>query len=603
MSDQPMVDERELLELFARRRADADRFAAGVAKRLAPPAAGDDAPATPDAPDAGDAGDSGDAGERSLPRAAAWLPFPLSGSKLWMWLSMPVLFLAGSWMAMFGAAGSIRRSLRERQGTGEANTHGTNTGRAGLPSSHPDAIAAKPGRRRFRTPAELAQLFVSGAVIAVPLLGWPDLFDAVLVACVASMVALAMLVKRAVRAGNANRVQVATLCSGLLETLLIFALVCSIPQLGAYNPGRWLTASVIVLALGIVALVRFAPRNVLNLALFAFGAAMVANMDLIRLRTPKMATMLQVEQFLAEARLEGNDTRLEEYTSTLLALRAAGHDISPPDDLAARITKPMFPGGPVDAATLTRCAYADLLPDEDWRRMAESHYHRTGLDELLTGSGPIAIPHYDHYLLRIAAAVSLTAAERANLTDRLLQSWPSKADQTPLEHARMVAWALDLLGSNELADQGKDNVHAQLVRQQDRSGWRRGGFRERAGDELQYLLPSDDVAMWLVARFGLPRELNGHMLRLHLKKRTELSRFGSRPGKDDEAFEAFAHLQQLDSLGPLPSRRLAQVILEERLLWAMIAMVLLCLYATSIAPHRPDDDATGAVRLPLGAQP
>lgn len=92
--------------------------------------------------------------------------------------------------------------------------------------------------------------------------------------------------------------------------------------------------------------------------------------------------------------------------------------------------------------------------------------------------------------------------------------------------------------------------------------------------------------MWLVARFGLPAELNAHALRLHLQKGTELSRFGRIKSKNDDAFVAFAHLTQLDSLGPLPDRGWLQVLLEERLLWAMIAMVLLCLYAVRIAPPR-----------------
>jgi len=570
MSDQKMVDEQELLDLFAKRRADADRFAAGVAKRLAGP--DEDEPAQPE--------------PQPLPRAAAWVPFHLSGSKLWLWLSMPILLIAGSWLAMFGAAGSIRRSLRNGAG----------------PVAEPET-SAKPPRKRRRSPKGFAQLLVSGALVAVPLLGLPDLFDAVLVACVASMAALAILVKHAAREGKADRVQVATLCSGLLETLLIFALVCSIPQLGAFHPGRWIIACVFTAALGILMLIRYAPRNVINMVMTAFVLVFLTNSKLLRLRPPELATKAQVQEFVSTAELKSGDTRLSEYCETLLALRAAGIEATPPEDFGKRIAKPLFPGGPVGAAVLTECARAELLPDEQWRDMAKNPYHSGLLEELLTGTGPIEIPQYDEYLLRVAVAQPLTAVERANLTDRLLQSWPGPEHLTPLLRSRMVAWGLDLLGSKELADAETKRVHAHVARQQNRSGFRRGGFSERAGAELQFVLPADEIGMWLIARFGLPAECNGHALRLHLEKHTELSRFGKRPSANDDAFVAFAQLQQLDSLGPLPDRSIQQVFLEERLLWAMIAMVLLCLFAVWIAPHRPQGEAEQAAQAPQGAMP
>lgn len=572
MSDQKMVEEQELLDLFARRRADADRFADGVARRLSG--------------DAADKNENQDAGR--LPRAAAWLPFHLPGSKLWLWLSMPVLMIAGSWLAMFGAAGSIRRSLR-------ANT--------AQPTDEPTTNAKIAPHKRRRTPHDFARLLVSGALVAVPVLGWPDLFDAVLAACVASMLALAILVKRAAREGKANRPQVASLCSGLLETLLIFTLVCAIPQLGAFNPGRWLMASVVTIALGILLLARYAPRNAINLVMFAFVIVIMTNFNLHRLRTPQMATLPQVQEFVTTAELKPNDTRLSDYADTLLALRAAGIDASPPIDFSSRIAKPLFPGGPVNAATLTTCARAELLQDDRWRSMAELPYHSGLLEKLLTGTGAIAIPEYDEYVLRMAVAQPLTATERANLTDRLAQSWPGPDHQTPLLMCRMVAWGLDLLDQKDLANERTQLVHAQVARQQDRSGWRRGGFRERAGEQLQFNLPADEIGMWLIARFGLPPELNGHALRLHLERQTELSRFGRLPSSNDDAFVAFAHLQQLDSLGPLPDRHFQQVLIEERLLWAMIAMVLLCLYAVSIAPKQTAESEAEASAVPQGAMP
>lgn len=578
MSDQKMVGEQELLDLFAKRRADADRFAAGIAQRLAGPDEAEDKGQNED--------EDQNAAPKLLPRAAAWMPFPLSGSKLWLWLSMPVLLIAGSWLAMFGAAGSIRRSLR------------LGTADPGEPET-----SAKQTRKPRRAPKEFAQLLVSAALVAVPLLGWPDLFDAVLVACVASMAALAILVRRAAREGKADRVQVAALCSGLLETLLIFALVCAIPQLGAFHPGRWIMACVVTAAVGILMLVRYAPGNVLNLVMFSFVIVLMANFKLLRFRTPKLATMAQVQEFVDTAKLKRSDARLSDYCETLLALRAAGVAATPPEGFHERVAKPIFPGGPIGAATLTQCAHAELLPDALWRQMAERPYHSGMLEELLTGKGPITIPDYDEYILRIATAQPLTAAQRANLTDRLVASWPGPHHQAPLLRSRMVAWGLDLLGAKELADAETDRVHAHIVRMQNRSGFRRGGFSERAGTELQFVLPADEVAMWLIARFGLPTDLNSHALRLYLQKATELSRLGKRPSANDDAFVAFAQLQQLDSLGPLPDRGIQQVLLEERLLWTMIAMVLLCLYAVSIAPHRLKDESGQTAPAPQGAMP
>lgn len=559
--NQGMVDERDLLQLFEQRRPDPDRFAVGIAARLAE--RGGQGGNSQHAPG------NQESQSRQLPRAAGWLPIHLSGSKLWIWLCMPALLLAGSWITMVAAASSIRRSLSGGQPTAPSK-----------PRQRSSAL-------RTRVVSALTTVAVCAAMFVPVLLGWPYLFDAIIVAGLASMLALAVLIRGSAHRGEADRHEVARLCIGLLQVLLIFTVVHVMHGMRGGGSYQWLVASSIAVALGIFALIRYAPSEVVGGLMFTgFFLAMMCKPSPASHDHPP--TLAQAQAYVAAPGIKTHNTRVSKYRSTLLALRAAGASLNPPADIGERFTNGII-GTSLSTFGLTECARLGLFDDQQWQRIASTAPYKRRIAKLQSGDEPVPVKPYNSYRLRMISSGDLSEQKRDEFAAQLIANWPDEHARTPLATCRLITNGLDWLGRSELADAQESRVHRALVRQQEQSGWRIGGFAELSGSNLDKRLPADDIAMPLIARFGLPADLNLHALRSHLQKRSLLPnpKYATYEGANDDAFEAFAHLQQLDAqMGPLPNRSLWRLLIDERLLWSMIAMVLLCFYSVWVAPPR-----------------
>ncbi len=563
MSDQNMIDEHELLELFARRRPDPDRIAQGIAQRLAEDESGTGASGREPA---------------TLSRAAAWLPLPLplQGSKLWIWLSMPMLLLAATWIALIGAGSNIRKSMQGRQ---ERQPD----------IKHVSRIAAQ-------KPKWCAGFALIAGAVVLPMLGWSNAFDAVLLTAVVSMFSLAHLVKKNVALGYGDRQQMAAICVGLLDTLLFLTLIYHLYDIRGAGTGQWTFASPLALAIGTLAFVRYVPgQSILAIATAGYFL-FLSQFSLFRPTHEQPATLEQVRAFAAAPDLERNDHRLREYRSIVLSLRAAEQAPAVPSDLWQTVLKPIAADLPLDSFALSECARADLLPEQQWRRIAATPYRTREVEQLLQRTGPVRLKPYDEYQFRLVMARDPSEQQLAALAERLMASWPSNSETTPLTRCRLVAAGLDAIGRSDLADSQRQLVHAALVRTQQRSGMSSGGFSESHG----FLRPTcNDIAMALMMRFGVPAGLDLHALRTHLENNSLVPR-SKMALLRDRAYASYAHLLQLDAqIGTLPDRTFLRVLVDERMLWAMIAMVLLCIYTVRITPVR----AVATERELVGAMP
>lgn len=548
MSDQNMIDEDELLQLFARRRPDPDRIAAGIAQRLA-----------------GDEADKSGGGDSAPSQAAAWLPLPLTqGSKLWLWLSMPMLLLAGTWIALFGSGSHIRKSLRvgPQPLSGETKV---------------------PNRSALQNPGWFSSAVFGCSLAALLLAGSSNVFDVLLLASVLSMFSLAHLVRKNVALGYGDRDQMAAICVGLLDSLLILTLFFSHRGFNTADAGQWILASPLVLAAGTLAFIRYNPARCVVSIAFACYIVFWSPFSWLVPTTEHPATLQQVQAFIGAPELQANDRRLKEYRSIVLALRAAGEEVGVPKDLWQTVLKPSTADLPLDSFALSECARMDLLPEHEWRRIAATSYRKNQINRFLKQRGPLKLKQYDEYVFRLLMTRELSDEQVAALAERLMASWPTSQDWSPLIKCRLIVAGLDLIGRSDLADQKRDLVHAALVRMQQYTEFASGGFSEARGFSKRIC---NDVAMALIARFGMPQELDLRSLKAHLQHKILISKWTHAEARDT-AYVSLAQLLQFEAqVVALPNRTFLRIMIDERMLWSMIALVLLCIYTVCITPVR-----------------
>ncbi|MBM3960718.1 MAG: hypothetical protein FJ306_02265, partial [Planctomycetes bacterium] len=196
-----LAGEAELAALFAPRRPDPQRFAAGVAARLRAASEPSLAVATP--------------------RAAGVAPLDLGvlgAGKAWL-LTAPAALLAATLLTFVGSASSLRTSLRQA---------------AGMPAR------PRPGEHAYHLALALqvvlwGGIFAIAAVVGIANFGFTDV---ALPAILASMALLACGVARSARAGRIERREVATLGVALLQ-VLCFIVPSALAGAGQRGETEW----------------------------------------------------------------------------------------------------------------------------------------------------------------------------------------------------------------------------------------------------------------------------------------------------------------------------------------------------------------------------
>lgn len=537
-----MVDDADLLALFARRRPDPDAFARGVQQRLL------------------ERGDH-DGGAAPLARAAGRVPLDLSalGASKWTTVAPPTLLLTL-------VAGVFLASMRWLRST----------------------IARAPVRTArvplgFSSAAEQVATFaLCGVLLAgmwlLPTTAWTG--DGFLLLLLAAMVTLVLVVRRTAATQGLNRAMVATLGIGCLQSLAVFGLFWMMRDGPFAGAAQWQTATAVTLASGMLFLLPAAPRSWWSVAIGVGVLGWVSLHD-SGTREPDLDSLAT---FVAEARAPTDPfVDCDDLAKIVRELEANGRAVAlPPAVDAALVAARDTENGAFFA--LTAEARLGRIDAAEWRRLAERRDHAAMLDRLLRQTHPLQPMQSDYYQV----AMLVTARELDDATrDRLAQRVMAGLDAPtfPLQATAEAARWLDALGRGEMLDRRREAIHELLVRFQYSGPLEPGGFCPRLDNPHSNHEANAD-ALDLMERFGIPSGVDLPALHRHLRRQSRL--FARMPLAESRyQLTAFVDRLRLERLhGGAPLRSPLRTLHEERAFVAMLLLVALCLWATWAAPQR-----------------
>ncbi len=587
------IPEPELIELFRPRRADPEAFRRGVQRHIDAERAARAADGTPRTNEANDTDDTNEAGRAPgaqapawLRRAAALLPGDplggalvgsaagkLAGAKLLpAALALPALLVGAVLGAFAVGARSLGRSARAARPPDP-----TRFGAARRPPTNSDLQlgSALLGLMHFGA---------LGLMLAAPLLGGAWAIDAIFLGLLGSMAALAISVRGFARAGLLERSGVAALCAGVLASLF---LGCFLYMGGFHVPdatselGLGWSAGAVLLGIPLC-LVRVRPRRAVLLALACVPLTIVVN-PLACTRSSPAALQGQLAE-LALALEPGDLSGWSEAAALHRALADTGRELPDLSELERRLADALAAGTDGHPRTWTAALQMGLLGPLARRHLAEQEYVARKLDDLRSGTRSVLLFEHDEYLFWLLRDGELRPEARAALAARLEAGWPEEGKHGALAYALLCVRALDLLGLPERSEALRVRVHRLLV-----AYWVPrtkifgipGGF---TSNPAEFRTSFDDhtwFAVQLMARLGVPPEIDARLLRGHLRTESRAVFFDSSPER--EAWSRAALVLLEDGIG-LPQRGPLQRVLDERLFLAALLIVALSLLAIRLAP-------------------
>lgn len=237
---------------------------------------------------------------------------------------------------------------------------------------------------------------------------------------------------------------------------------------------------------------------------------------------------------------------------------------------------------------------ADLgwIEDEDWASILEEGPSK----RLLASKGKIPFLRQARASLHgLVETGALGNAERNHLANRLVATWNAENVHAQLELLNEIVRDLELIGRADRLAKMTPTVHAALT-----AAWMPEGVKretDAGGFALYYRRGKDFAngraaleAVWLMARLGVPAEIDLARVREHL--RGEATRNLDRPVSSPDVEEALALAAlEHDFVGLLPEEPAPtplHVLLDWRLTIGVFLLVGLCVYATLRAPVTPD---------------
>lgn len=546
-----MVDEADLLDLFAKRRPDPAAFARGVQQRLL------------------DRSDH-DGGAAPLARAAGRVPVDLAALTAAKWSAMapPALLLAA-------IAGVFFASIRWLRST----------------------IARAPVRTArvplgFGSAAEqVATLALSGVLLAgialFPSTAW--ITDGLLLLLLATMVTLVIAVRRTAATHGLDAAMIATLGIGCLQSLAVLGLFWMMLDGPFAGAAQWQSATAITLAGGMLALLPAAPRSWWGVGLTVGMLAWLGLRD-SGTREPDLDSLAT---FVAEAKAPTEPfLGCDDLAKIVRELRASGRPVALPPAVDAALVAARDAAN-VAFFALSAEAQLGRIDTAEWRRLGERRDHAATLDRLLRGTHPLRPTRGDDYQIAMLVATrDLDDATRDRLARRVMAGL---ADPTfPLQDTAAAARWLDTIGRGALLDERRAAIHDLLVRHQFLGSLDPGGFAPRL-DIAHSNHEANEDALDLMERFGVPAELDLPTLHRHLRRQGRL--FTAVP-LAESGYQLVAYVDRLRLerlLGGPPHRSLLRTLHEERAFVAMLLLVLLCVHATWAAPRREQLPAAGAM--------
>lgn len=546
-----LAGEADLAALFAPRRPDPQRFAAGVAARLRAASEPPLAVATP--------------------RAAGVAPLDLGvlgAGKAWL-LTAPAALLAAALLTFVGSASSLRTSLRRA---------------AGMPAR------PRPGEHAYHLALALQVLlwgsvFAIAAVVGIATSGFTDV---ALPAILASMALLACGVARSARGGRIERREVATIGVALLQ-VLCFVVPSALAGAGQRGETEWHPA-LPWLVVGML-LSMAAWLDVRGWSLALPGGLLVVWMGLGTNAFAWPATTPAPTKLAAALATSPPgpvyDVSWQDFAVAVAAVQAAGVEVALPAAVRQEFARAASAADHSGAATLSIAARIGAIDEATWRRLAGEATWRSEIRFRLRATAllPATTDLCTLAMLRVSDA--LTPAVRDLLAQNLLAQWRGHAFGSPLQDAATLVQWLDGIGRGDLVDDLRPELHATLARHQSkRRDAFAGGFCGRDVAAGVSSTPDTRAAIALMARVGVPAAVDAFALRRHLDRTLRLH----------ETVRGLPRLSQLASAADLlafdrltgPLRRpWLRVVREERTLFGMALIALLFGFAIAFASPGP----------------
>lgn len=576
-----MIAEEELYELFERRRPDARSFRAGIDARVAERA---------DAPESEQGSD--------LVRSTLWrrvasvLPIDpfgelLAGSSLGKasaskllpgFLALPALVLAAAFGAFVLGTRSLRRSTAgavpvDRVARGSIWKHGSVASRA------------------MGVGAPLISLIQFGAIfslLATWAFGGSLAIDFLMALLLVSMFALVVTVAGFRQAGLLSRPDVARLSVGILLSVYMgcflwfhaMRLADDVSELGIGWPSG--------VILGGAALCLAAGRKWVSAgAVLLYGAGM---MILLNGAGSTQSSPASLRRQLAAIELSTGDlARWEDAAALHGALAAVGAEQPDLEHVRAQVSAAMHSKGDVHPVVWSAAHRMGLVSRSDWQALAARPMESRALDQLTgeLGEFPRTV-YYQYPLPMLLAARAVSVHEREALAEKVLATWPEIGVHGAPERALGCVLALEELGRPDLVESLRQPARALLT-----AHWvsgagvdffaKVGGFSPNPAKFNTSMVDDTLAGIELMARFGVPRRVDLHLLRSYLRRESHgMPLFGR--SLEYLRAEARASLLRVEEQLGLPARSWVERILAERLLIASVLVVLLCLLAIRLAP-------------------
>jgi len=575
------VSEAELLELFRRRRPEADQFRAGVERRLRERA-------QEAQEERAQRSEPRNLRAESVRRAAALVALdpagpgatPLAlGKMLSAALLVPFLLVALHVVSFLAGARELRRSI------------GTALPVRGEPKS--SSVRLGEGSRSLKLGALLVGLLQTGGALFVllPALGGQSwALDGLALLFVVAAAGLVLSVRGFAESGWLTPKQV----TGLVTTLLIALFAGVFLWIGPLNVpdsdsafGFGASAGVVLagtLLCPLLARRRSLP-HVLGASAWVLGLLLFLNPIGCTFSTPASIAR-QIEALeLGQGELKG----WKEAGLAQAVLRDLGHEAPQLTEARARLEQALEAGENLHPIVWSAADELGLVSTDMWRTLAAQGSEGRKLDTLLRIPGKLNLPDYNEYqFAMLLAARPLSAEQHAHLLARVEASWPESGTHAPLAAALFCVRLLDRLGAPERAEARRAQVHELL-----RAHWIRGDrvvpFRQLGGfttDPRQFQTslegPTLD-ALLLMQRLGVPAEIDLCLVRSYLRSTSRAFPL---------LFEMFPYLHLDTRAGlllieeglALPPRGWLATLLGERLLIAALLIVALCALAVRLTP-------------------
>jgi hypothetical protein len=572
------VSEAELLELFRRRRPDADEFRAGVERRLRERAQEQGARQN----------EPRNLRAESVRKAAALValdpagpgatPFAL-GKMLSAALLVPFLLVALHVVSFLAGARELRRSI------------GTSLPVRSEPKT--SAVRVSEGSRSLKLGALLVGLLQTGGALFVllPALGGQSwAMDALALLFVVAAAGLVLSVRGFAESGWLTPKQV----TGLVTTLLIALFAGVFLWIGPLNVpdsdsafGFGASAGVVLagtLLCPLLARRRYLPY-LLGASAWVLGLVLFLNPIGCTFSSPSSLAR-QIEALeLGHGKLNG----WKEAGRAHAVLRGLGHGAPSLGDVRARLEHALETGEQLHPTVWSAADELELVSEAMWQSLAAQESESRKLDSLLRLPGKLNLPDCNEYQFTMLLATrSLSAQQRAHLLARVEASWPESGAHAPLAAALFCARLFDCLGAPERVEARRAQVHELL-----RSHWIHGNrvarFRQVGGftpDPRQFQTSFEEAtldALLLMQRLGVPEEIDLRLVRSYLRSTSRAFPL---------VFEMFPYLHLDTRAGlllveeglRLPPRGWLATLLGERLLIASLLIVTLCALAVRATP-------------------